>query len=72
MSKPITLFAVLLLAATGWQCSGDSTDVKCGQALPLYNVRDAGADVDVLDSAAYREALEAGCITAPVPPPIIN
>ncbi len=72
MSKTISLSALLLLAAAGWQCSGDSTDAKCGRALPLYNVRDAGADVDVLDSAAFREAVEAKCVTAPVPPPIID
>jgi hypothetical protein len=72
MSKHIVKLALLVVAATSlWQCSGDSTQASCGEPLPLYNVRDAGADVDLWDSAAFRAAVEAGCITAPVPPPTI-
>jgi len=71
MSKQIVTLALLIVAAAMlWQCSSDSTQANCG-ALPLYNVRDAGADVDPVDSAAFQAAVKAGCITAPVPPPTI-
>jgi hypothetical protein len=69
MRKQIVGLALLLVvAASLWQCSGDSSQASCGEPLPLYNVRDAGA---VQDSAAFHAAVEAGCITAPMPPPTI-
>jgi hypothetical protein len=66
MSKHIVKLALLVAAATSlWQCSSDSTQASCGEPLPLYNVRDAGP------AAVPSAAVEAGCITAPVPPPTI-
>jgi hypothetical protein len=72
MSKQIVTFAALVVvAASLWQCSSDSSQANCGEPLPLYNVRDAGADVDLWDSAAFQAAVKAGCVTAPMPPPTI-
>ncbi len=72
MSKQIVPLALLVIgAAMLWQCSSDSSTPSCGEPLPLYNIRDAGADVDPVDSAAFQAAVKAGCVTAPVPPPTI-
>jgi hypothetical protein len=71
MRKIVKLALLVVVAASLWQCSSDSTQASCGDPLPLYNVRDAGADVDLWDSAAFRAAASAGCVTAPVPPPTI-
>ncbi len=72
MSKQIVPLALLVIgAAMLWQCSSDSSTPSCGEPLPLYNVRDAGGDVDPVDSAAFQAAVKAGCVTAPVPPPTI-
>jgi hypothetical protein len=71
MSKQIVTLALLVVAAAMlWQCSSDSTNANCGEPLPLYNIRDAGADVD-WDSGAFAAVVKAGCVTAPVPPPTI-
>jgi hypothetical protein len=67
----VTLVLLVVAAAVLWQCSSDSAQPNCGAPLPLYDVRDAGADVDLWDSAAFQAAVKAGCVTAPMPPPTI-
>jgi hypothetical protein len=72
MRKQIIKLALLVGGAVSlWHCGSDPIQASCGESLPLYNVRDAGADVNPSDSAAFRANVEAGCVTAPVPPPAI-